>query len=72
MNLAPCRPRSCLACCSTCDRLSKILPHNPEQRPTTVLMDVTTILREGQQCPMFVAKVEARDWWLERREEVAA
>jgi hypothetical protein len=72
MSLAPCRPRSPLSCCSNCDRLADHLPHDPEQRPRTVLMDVTTILREGQGCPMFVAKVERRDWWLQRREEVAA
>ena len=64
MTLSPCRPRNPLSCCSKCDRHTDILPHLAEQRPTTVLMDCASILREGQQCQMFVAKLDARDWWV--------
>jgi hypothetical protein len=72
MSLAPCRPSRPLSSCLDCARRTLTIPHNPEERTRTLLLDVSAILREGQPCSLFEAKSEPRYWWLDKREEVAA
>ena len=61
--MTPCRPKHPAMECMDCARHTRSIPHDAEQRPTTVLMDVRAILPDDAKCPMMSHAPVARYWW---------
>ena len=70
--MTPCRPMRdrITPTCRLCSRLNEELPHDPELRGV-VLIDAS-MLRKGENCPMFAdGGVPAQAWWDEKDEAAA-
>lgn len=67
----PCQPKHPAQQCLDCYRMSRAVPGDAEKRPTTLLLDVRSILPDAADCPLFVAVARPVYWW-EKPEELAA